>query len=187
MSNATLLFLQHILPHDGWKVAIAKTPDGMYHRWCASFEEQADFLQRWSASGYDTYHACAAFKEPGTSRSGRKQTNVHRIRSLWADIDTREGKPTAPYADRGEAIKALGAFCLAAPLPRPVVVSSGFGLHAYWPFDEALPLHEWLPYAQGLKHRASKLGFHMDPARTADAASILRTPGTTNWKGVRAW
>jgi hypothetical protein len=171
-----------VLPDDGWKVAIAKTPQGMHHRWVKSFEEQASFLERWSDSGYDTYHACATYEEPGSSFSGRKRSKVYRLGSIWADIDTREGKPSAPYADRKEAAEALGQFCLAASLPPPTIVNSGFGLHVYWPLQEPMPLHSWLPFAEGLKRLAARHGFKIDPSRTADAASILRTPGTKNWK-----
>lgn len=177
-----IAFLQLILPIDGWLVAVAKTPKGMLHHWCDAFEVQAAKLLEWSEAGYDTYHGCASYKEPGTKYDGRKQANVHLASSLWADIDTREGKSDAPYADRKEAVEALGRFCRETPLPRPLVVNSGSGLHAYWPLDEDLPLDEWKPYAQGLKAHAMKRGFHIDPHRTSDAASILRTPGTKNYK-----
>lgn len=178
MSNETLTFLRHVLPHEGWKVAIAKTDRGMFHRYVATFEEQAQLLEQWSNSGHDTYHACATYREPGS----RLKTNVYQIRSLWADIDTRLGKPSAPYADQVEAAKAVGTFCQSASLPSPLLVNSGYGLHVYWVFDAPMTPAEWRLFAVGLKAAATKHGLHIDPARTADEASILRTPGTRNYK-----
>ena len=113
---------------------------------------------------------------------GRTAKNVHLIKSLWADIDTRLGKPEAPYADHAEAAAALGKFCVAAGLPPPCLINSGNGIHAYWPFDQPVTLQDWLPLAHGLKSACQQHGMLIDPSRTADAASILRSPGTNNYK-----
>lgn len=111
-----IAFLRHVLPHEGWKVAIAKTDRGMHHEFVETFEQQAERLLFWSARGHDTYFACATYQ----NKESRKQTNVHQIKSLWADIDTRLGKPNAPYADQIEAAKATVQFCQAVGLPAPI-------------------------------------------------------------------
>lgn len=178
MSSETLAFLRHVLPSKGIKVACVKFPNGMRQFFADTCEEQAAILLKWSAKGYDTYHACATFKD----RSSRKASNALAARSLWADIDTCEGKPGAPYKDRVEAGEAVMAFTETLALPLPTIVSSGYGLHVYWPFNEDLEPQQWLRYAKALKHACSHGGLHIDPARTADIASILRTPGTANYK-----
>ena len=55
------------------------------------------------------------------------------------------------------------------------------GLHCYWPFVEELGYAEWKPLADGLKQACRERLLHADASRTADAASVLRTPGT-HWR-----
>jgi Domain of unknown function (DUF927) len=62
------------------------------------------------------------------------------------------------------------------------MVGSGGGIHDYWPFDRDLTLDEWQPLATGFKAACLSQAFRIDPARTADASSILRTPGTHHRK-----
>ena len=125
--------------------------------------------------GFNVYHACATYRE---REHGRKQVNVHRIRALWLDIDCGPGKP---YAAALEAYGSVVQFCRQVVLPAPVVVGSGMGLHVYWPLVEELGYAEWRPYADGLKALCVLHGLRADGSRTADAASVLRTPGT-HWR-----
>jgi hypothetical protein len=179
MSTATALdFLRLVLPAEGWKVACRKTPKGMQQKFFKTHEELLQQLLAWSDGGYDTYHACATFKDA----SSRKVSNVLHVQSFWLDIDTRVGKPDAPYADQVEAAQAVGKFCAEIRLHPPTLINSGAGVHAYWPLYSPLTVDEWLRYASGLKRACTIHGLHADPARTADAASILRTPGTMNFK-----
>ena len=67
-------------------------------------------------------------------------------------------------------------------LPAPMVISSGSGLHVYWPLNQALDRPTWERYAHGLKYLCERHGLQADPARTADISSVLRTPGTRNRK-----
>jgi hypothetical protein len=67
-------------------------------------------------------------------------------------------------------------------MPLPVFVSSGYGLHIYWVLREPLPESEWRKYANRLAALFAKHGLKVDPSRTKDSASILRPPGTHNWK-----
>lgn len=47
-----------------------------------------------------------------------------------------------------------------------------------------MPVNEWRRQAQRLKQLMRKHGLLADPTRTADIASVLRVPGTTNWKDL---
>jgi hypothetical protein len=175
----TVEFLNLVLPHEGLRVACAKFPKGMGQRFVCTNTELAHVLLGWSNDGLDTYHACASFKD----HSGRTHKNVCAVRSLWLDIDTKITKSNATYANHIEAAQAVGRFHKTVDMPPPsILVNSGGGLHVYWSLDKDLTLQEWLPYAVGLKNSCVKFGLAADPARTADASSILRTPGTTNFK-----
>jgi hypothetical protein len=63
-----------------------------------------------------------------------------------------------------------------------MVVVSGGGLHAYWPFTRDLSVAQWKPLASALKALCKVEGLHADPTVTTDAARILRIPGTHNHK-----
>lgn len=147
----------------------------MHHEWFTSVDAAAAFAVQGSARGVEVYHACSSFQSPGS----RKASNVHRIKALWLDLDVGEGKP---YADDRTALAALLAFCSKVGLPTPTLVHSGGGWHAYWPLTEPVSVEDWLPQAQALKSLCAQHGLQADPVRTADAASILRPPGTYNYK-----
>ena len=109
----------------------------------------------------EVYFGCAAYAD---SWLGRKGQNVVAVRSFWLDVDTRESKPDAPYANKEEAKFALAKFCCEADLPAPTLINSGNGLHVYWPVNEDLTPDEWRRTANLLKWAASKAGLKVDPS-----------------------
>ena len=83
------------------------------------------------SNDYDTYFACATFKEPYK----RTQVNATWFKSFFLDIDCGKGKP---YANQSEAILALKEFCTRTKLRVPTLVLSGSGVHVYWILSEAI-------------------------------------------------
>jgi Primase C terminal 2 (PriCT-2) len=155
---------------------IALKLKGFKHFDARTAKEAADLLVNSSSSGRDTYFGCATFSTP----NNRTAANALGAHSFWLDVDAGPGKP---YADQVEGLKALKAFCKATGLPKPSrILSSGNGLHCYWHFAQFINAKEWVVYAGRLKSLAHAKGFHPDPQRTADIASVLRVPGTRNWK-----
>src|SRR5215213_1281761 len=105
----------------------------------------------------DVYVGCA----PRTRRHGGRDA-VERAFVLWADCD-------------GEA--AVAALAEFDPAPTIVIGSgSGSNCHAYWPLTEPLTREE---VERANRRLAHALG--ADPA-SADAARILRVPGTLSHK-----
>ena len=105
----------------------------------------------------DVYVGCA----PRTRRHGGRDAVIH-AHVLWADCD-------------GEA--AVAALRNFEPAPSIVIASgTGTNCHAYWPLTEPLARDE-------LEHANRRLAHALgaDPA-SADAARILRIPGTLSWK-----
>lgn len=148
--------------------------------------------QQEDARGANAFMALAAYAErsiPHPVVPGKMQfrvaRNAHAMRSFWLDIDVGPDKAAAGqgYATRDDAVQALGAFCRAIKLPMPLVIGSGAaGLHVYWPLDRDLTADEWRPAAKALKDLCGIHNLLADPARTSDAASVLRVPGTHNYK-----
>jgi len=184
-------FLHHVLPSSGWLIGFVRKGDQRKQQAFASAEKLLAWLLRYDADGWDAYHAVASFCEPRIWNERRKKwelrshENVAELCELHLDIDTRESKPNAKYADRQEAWEAVVAFCKMARIPLPTFVSSGGGLHCYWPLDVFLDLAQWEGLAKGLKAACAHFGLAADPSRTADASSVLRTPGTHHHKTGR--
>lgn len=168
-------FFRAIWPSTGWYCIAVKTPRGMHHEFFQTTEDAAAFALAADDRGLEVYHACASYQERGS----RKAANVHRVKAFWMDIDVGPGKG---YADARLAYEAVGRFCVDAGLPSPGYVFSGGGWHLYWPLAEDVTIDVWKAMADRLKQLCGQRGLAADPVRTADAASILRPPGTHNRK-----
>ena len=180
MSTQTQLlnFLNVILPPEGvgLRCGVALKQNGSPQQ--AFFDNNAAlaaFLQSASVGGWDAYHACATYRDS----SSRAASNAFAVQALWLDVDAGEGKP---YADTRAAAEATFSFAQRANLPLPLLVSSGYGVHAYWAITETLDPSTWLQWSTKLKAACVQLGLRVGPERTADVASILRPPGTLNFK-----
>lgn len=135
----------------------------------------------YSCRGMDVYFACAEYK----SAESRKKENVDGAYGFWIDIDCGDDKVTSGrgYRTIEEAELALSALCVTAQLPTPtLIVLSGGGLHCYWALTTRLGALLWKAMATKLKELAKALGFWPDPSRTDDIASVMRVPGTNNYK-----
>ena len=149
----------------------------------SKIEETNQAIQKFLGERRDVYFALATFKDPKAPKP-RAQDNVQLIKSLWVDIDCGEdkAKTNKGYATKEEAIEALAVFLEETKLPDPIIVDSGGGVHVYWPFSRALSREEWQSLADGLKELCFQKRLLIDEACTADAARILRVPGTYNFK-----
>lgn len=122
---------------------------------------------------------------PRTGEPGKYEVRVQRnmlaARAFFFDLDVKPGDDKH-YSDQREAVLALKGFCQSAGLPKPMITSSGGGLHVYWTLSEDIPIADWSKDAAKLKAIASHFGLKFDPARTTDTASVLRVAGTFNHK-----
>jgi len=127
------------------------------------------------AEGYDAYFALGTFDEAGS----REANNVKQLRAFFLDLDCG---PTKEYASQSDALTALRSFCKRVQLPRPTLINSGRGIHVYWRLTAPVSRDVWQPIADKLKVLCKKNGLFADPVVTADAARVLRVPGTHNHK-----
>lgn len=143
--------------------------------------EAAELAVQLSGRGIDVYFACAEYL---TSKN-RQAANASGAWGFWLDIDCGAAKAAAGagYATCEDALQAVADFCIKAELPLPThIVNSGSGLHVYWALVSVVPSEFWPTNAQKLKALTKALGFLADDTRTADIASVLRVPGTLNFK-----
>ncbi len=119
----------------------------------------------------------------GRDLPSRKRENMAYAKCLFLDLDVGKGTADKPkYKDQAEALMVLRRFLFRTGLPDPIVVSSGNGLHVYWPFVDPIDAQSWKPHAQALRLLLDHHHVLYDPSRTIDTTSVLRVPGTLNHK-----
>lgn len=172
----TLDFLQRVLPASGHYVKVAIQGDRVSHKFVDTIADLDQAIAVGRSKNENIYYAVASFVEPAR----RKQENVHLLKSFFVDVDCG---PDKPYATWKDGLKALLEYMKAVELPKPMVVSSGNGLHVYWVLDADVAPDTWKPIANALKKSLADHGFNVDMTVPADSARILRPVGTKNPKG----
>lgn len=140
-----------------------------------NIDEALEQINAFDRGDFNTFFATGTFEG-----YQRKAASCVFQRSFFVDIDCGESKPYALWED---GLIALLNFVETHELPKPIVVNSGRGVHAYWPFTEDVPAEQWKPYAELFKKYCIVNGLLIDESVTADAARIMRAPGTRNLKG----
>lgn len=192
-------FLALVLPDAGYLIAATPfTPPGSTKKlWRNVVVDDLDELIQqcgtWSLEAKDVFYALASFEQrqvwnPNKDNwkdktkgafEKRTQANVKYLKSVWIDLDVGEKKE---YATQADGFTALRAFCKVTGLPKPLVMNSGYGLHVYWPFDQQVSKDDWQPIANKLRDATLAFGLGCDTQCTADAARVLRPPGSRNFK-----
>jgi energy-coupling factor transporter ATP-binding protein EcfA2 len=176
-------FLKRVLATRGWYCVLGIKEERVRQVFKQTLEEVDEVVQNFVDKNYDVYFGCAKFKE-GTRRNA---PNAEYFKSFWLDLDCGvekvQVKPKEAYETQEEALTDLVRFCEETSLPMPTLVNSGYGIHCYWRLDEELEKSEWKPIADRFKAVCREHGLRIDPAVPADAARVLRVPGTFNHKG----
>lgn len=171
-------FLSVVLPSAGLYCVADLTSRNKEHHYSADLSAAVAAGTKFAGRKHDTYFALATFVEEGK----RTADNALFMRSVFMDIDCGAGKA---YPTKQAAATALDEFLadtLLGQLGNPWIVSSGGGLHVYWPFERDVQIPEWRAAAENVKRLARAKGLGIDMTVTADAARVLRLPGSTNWK-----
>ncbi len=195
----TLDFLRTILPEHGIHY-LALFKEGYKfpaHKVYTDLETMASAIDNMAGSRQlSIYHACASYEkavievEDGDKikRKYRIPENWSRAKSFWVDIDCGEEKHAKGdgYLTKRDACIAVFEFAKTIGWPKPMIVDSGNGIHAYWPLTKDIASDKWVKVAKGLKATLHHCGVIADPTRTADFASILRPAGSVNRKNGEA-
>lgn len=154
----------------GWK-----TPFGGYQQ--KAFSTVADALSLIAAHRCDANIWCSMAEfSPGATRDA---SNALSLRALWLDVDAHGN---GAYATPDEASSAIDAFVAATGLPAPNFMHmTGHGVQPLWVLPEPIDKTDWEPAAEDLQELAKRYNLGADPI-TADAARILRVPGTYNFR-----
>lgn len=174
-------FYEKALPSQGvYCVAkIHPTTRKITQKFAESIDDVITIAGMFGTEETNTYVALASFE--GFSR---KADDAQYLRSFFIDLDVGEDKAATGkgYATKEDARANLTGFIEASELPPPTIIDSGTGIHAYWIFDEDVPVAVWKPYAEKFKAFCLEQGLFIDPVVTADVARIMRCPDTLNFK-----
>jgi len=169
-------FLSSVLAEDGMYCVVGLKKGAPRQQFVETLEEIDGVVDGLISQGYDAYFGCAKYLN---ASEGRTAQNAKWFKSFWIDLDCGENKP---YESQADALGALKDFVKVTGLPRPTVVNSGRGVHAYWTLIAPIFYNDWKPTAEAFKKFCAAYNLKADPAVTADAARILRIPETLNYK-----
>jgi hypothetical protein len=169
-------FYEKVLPSQGvYCVTEISKDKKVVNRFASSLDEVEALVEEINVAGKNVFIALSSF-----SGHSRMSDYAAYCRSFFVDLDVKPDKPGC-YKSKAEAVEDLDHFLKVTELPPPIVVDSGNGIHAYWPFEEDVPIAEWKAYADKFKQLCLD---HMkiDPVVTADVTRIMRCPETFNFK-----
>jgi hypothetical protein len=182
MSNFDLL--DAVLPSEG-RYCIFGIGKYIFQRLVNTKEEANNCIKK-LAQSFDVYFGCAKFG----LLNNRTHENALYFRALWIDIDCGLDKAVPDekgvirgYIDQATGMREFKRFCEAVGLPKPILVNSGYGIHAYWLLEETLSQKEWSPLAKRLKQLCDQHNLIVDPS-VFEASRVLRVPGTYNRKDI---
>lgn len=173
-------FLATVLPTSGKYCACELSTAKKEHVFVETIEDLYSTAIEFSNKGLNAFYALSTF-----DANKRLTENAVKIKSLFLDIDCGDGKD---YDSKQVAAAALDSFLSEtslADLGTPYILSSGGGLHVYWPLIEEVDIAVWKPVAENLKRLCKQLNFNIDFGVTGDASRVLRVPDTKNYKQAK--
>lgn len=207
-------FLEQVVPSRGFVIVASPyelknkgnkkvTSAPMQHFVSQDMDAVLAQIASWDFDHKDVFYALAGFREEKVwnpsikNKDGsvgkwqqRTQANAGWMRCLFLDLDVDadpdERKANTTFLSKDEALQSLRAFCKRVGMPRPMLVDSGGGIHAYWPFDEDVTVDQWQLLADRFKAILLAEKVKIDPAVPSDAARVLRPVGTHNMKRTHA-
>lgn len=122
----------------------------------------------------------------GKKKWKRTQDKATWFKSLALDLDIGSDKP---YATKKEGWAALRLALTAINFPDPMVISSGNGLHCYWPLTTEISADHWTKASTALRIALEENGVVIDTTKIHDSSMVLRPVGSHHkkqqpWKPV---
>lgn len=146
------------------------------HTWVDGPAAAAAKAAQASAFGKDVYFSAAAFGKK--NRAARYATS---LRAFLHDLDV--GTKITNYASQEEAVRKSDEWVREHRFHAPTfLVNSGNGIYMVWALTESVSADRWKAVAEKFKRACQATGLKFDPVVPADAARIMRVPGTANYK-----
>ena len=149
-----------------------------------NFDDAVAAIKEWDKDASNTvYFSIGSFANHrnGSSNWYRKAELATTFKTLACDIDVGsvdKGQCATPQ----EAAKELLRVNTELGLPKPLVVLSGNGIHAYWPLAEEINTKQWLLLSNALCAAFLEHNLAFDTTKIKDPAMVLRPPQTFHKK-----
>ena len=171
--------LDAVLAPQGWYAVVGIKNKKTRQHLVETREEVNELVQDMLEDERDVYFGCAKY-ETGDNRTG---DNATYFKALWVDIDCGEDKAASGegYIDQATGLQELQRFCKTIGLPKPIIINSGRGIHAYWALTEVIGKDRWQPMMDRLAELCKTHSLIADP-KCFEPARILRVPNTLNFK-----
>lgn len=152
----------------------------------ANIDDAVAAIQLWDQEPDTTiYFGIGAFANHGyIDDKGKQRWNRTQEKSTWfktlaLDLDIGSDKP---YATKKEGWEALRIALAAFNFPTPMVISSGRGLHCYWPLTEVISSSHWTKASTALSIALQENGVVIDTTKIHDSSMVLRPVGSHHKK-----
>jgi len=184
-------FLSLVLPaKDNYVLLVAGVGKKPYNKNCPTLDACCATIEKLDTTTSTVYIAVGKHAnneetlESGAIKTLRKQATATWFSSLCVDLDVGEGYA---YATQKEAAKSLLTATSALGLPAPLLVSSGNGVHAWWPLDTDVRTDMWVALSSALQAALQTQGVALDPSKVKDPSMVLRPAGSHHKKDPKAW
>ena len=150
-------------------------------------------ISQWDSEPNTTvYFGVGAFAGHGYVDDGkqkwyRKQEHATWFKALALDLDIG---PDKPYATQKEGWTVMKEALTKIGMPPPMIISSGNGIHLYWPLTAPISKAHWVKASTALRVALEEHGVEIDTSKIHDPSMVLRPVGTHHkkqqpWKDVR--
>ncbi len=159
----------------------------------ANIDDAVAAIQKWDQESETTiYFGVGAFADhaytddKGKRKWYRTQDKATLFKALALDLDIGSDKP---YATQKEGWTALKGALETIGMPMPMIISSGKGLHCYWPLTQSISTAHWVKASTALRLALEEKNVTIDTSKIHDPSMVLRPVGThhkkqTPWKLV---
>lgn len=179
-----------------WKPDLTKqNPRGIF--WnrgsFADIDAAVSAIQSWDAEKETTvYFTVGAMKDHAyTADNGRTKWHRTQEKATWfkalaLDLDIG---PDKPYATKADGWAVMKTALEAIGMPMPMIISSGNGLHLYWPLTQPVKKEVWEKASIALRIALGEKGVEIDTSKIHDPSMVLRPVGSHHkkqwpWKPV---
>lgn len=130
------------------------------------------------------FYALGSFTDniESTGKVRRLGEQATKFKTFAFDVDPKDAKQNVLYASQRAMAETTMKACATIGIPEPVFVSSGNGLHCYYPLTVELPKDMWVRISALLRDALLKTGMHLDVSKVCDPTMVLRPVGTHNKK-----
>jgi hypothetical protein len=186
-------FLTRVFPPNGdliisVQVPKAGEPHGIF--WnkgsFTDLDEAVAAIHRWDAEPRTTvYYAVGAFAGhrytdiSGKEKYRRQAALATQFKTLALDLDIGTDKP---YATKKEGWQVLRIALEVIGLPMPMIISSGNGLHCYWPLTSPIGTAHWVKASTALRLALAEHNVLIDTTKIHDPSMVLRPVGAHHKK-----